>query len=553
MKNITTGLTALKQIQSGINKLANIVKKTLGPGGANIILEKPGSLYQITRDGVTVARDIGLPETLENLGAHLVKESASRTVDTVGDGTSTSTILTQAIFNEGLKAIFPHWPFRGAQRSHIKRGIEAAVRDVVACLKTISQPIEMGDLFKIAKIAANSDESIAHLINDSVGKVGREGLVSVEDVKGTDSFVTLVEGVRFDRGYLSGYFVTNQAKMESDLANVEVLIFDGIISKFREQLLPILEKRRKRGFDLPLLIIAEDVNGEALATLALNHHNNSQDSHMGMAVCVVQAPDFGDSRKESLKDLAALTGGKVIAKEAGLTLEKAGLEVLGTAKRVRTTQWHTTIIEGGGGKESVDARVQVIRQQIEESNPQAVVKLKERLARVLNGMAVINIGGVTEVEIREKKDRVEDALMATRAALEEGVIIGGGMCFVHIHERLKDAINHGSAGTVSLLTSNYSGLTDDEITGYRILIDALKVPFLTIVANVEENPIKAYKKVVTLGADWGFNAMTREYEDLTKAGVIDPTKVARLALENAASVAGILLSTDGVVSFAKTK
>lgn len=547
MKDITFDREAWKKLQIGINKLSDTVGATLGPGGANIILEKPGSLYQITKDGISVARDIGFSDPLENLGAAIVKEAASKTATDAGDGTSGSTILARAIFNAGLKKIIPRWPWiRGVQRSHIKRGIEAATIDVVANLKALSQPIQVDDVYKIAKISSNGDDGVAKLINDSIGRVGKDGIVTVEDHQGTDSYVKIVEGVRFDRGYLSPYFVTNQSKMESDLKNCEVLIVDGNVEKFREQLLPLLEKRKKRGFDLPLLIVADDVLGEALATLAFNHHNGN------MACVAVQSPDFGDSRKETIKDLAALTGAKIIAKETGLTLAQAGIDVLGSAHRVRVSQWHTTIIEGAGKKEVIDARVEVIRRQMEDANPQAQVKLKDRLARLLAEMAIIFVGGQTEVEINEKKDRLDDSLRATKCALDEGVVAGGGIALVRVHERMKD----GSAKSIgrSLLANSRKGLSKDELIGYDILVDALRIPFLTIVSNVEEDPTKAYAKVIkSLNPAYGFNAKSRVYEDLIVAGVIDPTKVTRLALENAASVAGMLLSTKAVVSFLKTK
>lgn len=551
MKEITTDRAAWLKLQAGINKLASTVGLTLGPGGANIILEKPGSLYQVTKDGVTVARDIGLPDGIENIGAHIVKEAASKTAELAGDGTTSSTILAAAIFNSGLEKILPHWSwkpfgFHTAQRSHIKRGIETATKDVIANLKALSQPVEIGDVFKIAKISANGDEAIANLINDSVGKVGKDGLVQVEDTNAVVSSVKIVEGTRFDRGYLSPHFVTNPAKMEVDFKNCEILIVDGQIEKFREQLLPLLEKRKKRGIDYPIMIVAEDVVGEALATLAFNHHNGN------MACVAVQSPDFGDSRKEIIKDLAALTGARVISKDLGLKLETSGLEVLGKASRVRVTQWSTTIIEGGGTKEAIDARVDVLRKQIEDANPQAQVRLKERLARLLSGLAVVYIGGQTQVEISEKKDRVDDALRATKCALDEGVCVGGGMALVRVHERMKDVT--AKAIGRSLLAHSRSTLSVDEKVGYDILIEALKVPFLTIVENVEENPRKAYARVVnSFNPSYGFNAKTRVYEDLLLAGVIDPTKVTRLALENAASVAGMLLSTKAVVSFLKTK
>lgn len=547
MKEITTGANAWRQLQLGINQLANIVKMTLGPGGANVILEKPGSLYHITRDGVTIAKDIGLPGTIENLGAAIVKEAASKTAELAGDGTSSSTILAQAIFNAGLEKILPRWPWQqGAQRSHIKRGIEAATKDVIANLKALSQPIEVGDVLKIARISSNSDEEIANLINDSVGRVGREGLVTVEDHKGVESFVKVVEGVRFDRGYLSPYFISDQAKMLVGFKNAEILIVDSTIEKFREQLLPLLEKRKKRGFDLPLLIVADDVVGEALATLAFNNHNGN------LSVCAVQSADFGDSRKEMLKDLAAITGAKVVAKEAGLSLSSAGIDVLGTAARVQVSQWSTTIIEGGGKRDIIDARIEVIRKQMEQATPQAVEKLKERLARLLNGLAVIYIGGQTDAEIREKKDRVDDSLNATKSALEEGVVAGGGIALLRIYERMKDSTSKAIGR--SLLARNRTKLSKDELTGYDILIESLKVPFLAIVENVEEDPIFAYTQVTkSLNPAFGFNAKSREYEDLIKAGVIDPAKVVRLSLENAASVAGLLLSTNGIVSFIKTK
>lgn len=524
-KEITLNEEAWKKIQSGVNKLADVVAVTLGPGGSNVILERSGGGQYVTKDGVTLAREVVLEDLLENIGAMIIKEAANKTMEKAGDGTSTSTILARALFNGGVKNVTS-----GANRMDIKKGIEIGVQEVVAQLKALSQPVEDGDLLKVATISANGDDVIGKLINEAVGKVGKDGLITVEDTHGIESYVKKVEGTRFDRGYLSPYFVTNPQKMEVEFHNCEVLIYDGIIEKFREQLATILEKRKQRGFDLPLLIIAEDVMGEALATLALNHVKGN------LAVCAVQLPDFGDTRKENMKDIATLTGATPITKELGITLQTANLNVLGSAEKIRVTQWNTSIINGRGDKDALDGRINMIKEQMTDANPQALVALKDRYVRLVNGMAVIYVGGTTDVEIKEKKDRIDDSLQATRAALEEGVVVGGGMAYIRA---LSNVIHKPQVNA-------------DTRTGVELLYDCLSIPLKTLAENAGVSGDVAYMKVVENDSPtWGFNARTLVYEDLIAAGVIDPTKVVRLALENAASVAGMLLSTKAVVSNVK--
>lgn len=522
MKEITYDEQAWKKIQEGVNKLANIVKTTLGPGGTTVILEKAMGQQHITRDGVTVAREIILEDPVENIGCSIVKEAAEKTVQHGGDGTTTSTVLAQAIFNAGYKNVSA-----GAKRADIKNGIDLAVKHVVEVLKNLSKTVEGEDILKIATVSANGDVETAKLINEAITQVGKDGIVTVEDTKGVDSFTKKVEGMRFERGYLSPYFVTNQEKMECEFRNCQVLIYDGRIENFRE-LIPLLDKVRKTqdGGQYPLLIIAEDVVGNALGTLAMNHIQQR------MSVCAVQSPDHGDSRKEQLKDFAALTGATIIAKELGLTLNTAKPEVLGMADKVRVSQWNTTIIDGHGKPEDIMGRIEVIKEQMNDANEHALVKLKERYARLVSGLAVIYVGGTTDIEIKEKKDRIDDALQATKAALEEGVVPGGGVAYVRAYEALKGR----------------SGLTGDKLTGYNSLLECLTVPFKTIVENTGANGDVVYSNIAGKQETYGYDSRSGEYTDMVASGIIDPTKVSRLAIENAASVAGMLLSTRAVVN-----
>lgn len=523
-KEITFDEDAWKRIQIGVDKLANAVKVTIGPGGSTVILERLGGGQHLTKDGVTVSREITLEDPLENIGAMIIKEAANKTAELAGDGTSCSTILAQAIFKSGVKMVLA-----GANRMDIKNGIDIAVKAVVEQLKVISQPVTEGDVLKIATISANGDTVIGELINEAIGKVGREGIVTVEDTKSIESSVKAVEGMRFDRGYLSPYFITDQQKMEVEFRNCEVLIYDGIITTFKE-LIPILDKIRQRGVLYPLVIIAEDIQGEALANLAMNHQQGNG------SFCAVQSPDMGDSRKETLKDIAALTGATIIAKETGISLNTADEAVLGKAEKIRITQWNTSIIGGAGPREAVEGRILTIKEQMKDANPQAMYQLKDRLARLVNGMAVIYVGGTTDVEIREKKDRIDDALQATRAALEEGVVVGGGVAYIKAVEKVK---------------STYTG---DVQIGIELLLSALKEPLQAIATNAGQNGEMTYLNVKkNADPNWGFNAKSLVYCDLLLAGVIDPTKVTRLALENAASVAGMLLTTRAVISNVKPK
>ena len=529
-KEITFGEEAWKKIQIGINKLADVVKVTLGPGGNNVILQRMGD-HHITKDGVTVARDVTLEDTIENIGAHLIKGAANKTAEQAGDGTTTATILAQAIFNAGVKNVIA-----GANRMDIKKGIDIAVKEVVKSLKEISQKVQLGDVMKIATISANGDEQIGKLINDSIGKVGKEGIVSVEDTNGIESFVKVEEGTQFERGWLSHYFVTNTEKMEVDFRNCDILMYDGKIDSIK-LLIPFIDKvnrrNQARNFGAPLLIIAEDITGDALATLAMNHAKNNG------AYCCVQSPDYGDGRRESMKDFAALTGAPIVAQELGLSLNTATPDVLGVADRIKVTQWKTTIIGGHGKQEDIDGRVLTIQEQMKDTNFQAQVKLLDRLARLKAGIAVIYVGGQTDVEIREKKDRIDDALQATKAALEEGVVIGGGMAYIRALEQIESY----------LLREDNA----DQKTGIRLLYESLRIPMMTIADNAGISGEVAYNEVKFKQYSYGLNARTLKYENLIESGVIDPTKVARLALENAASVAGMILTSKAVISLLKPK
>jgi len=531
MREITFDQEALKKLQDGVNKMAKAVTVTLGPGGANVAMERqPGQSPHISKDGVTVSRDIFLDDPIENMGASVIREAANKTAELGGDGTTTSVLLAQAIFNEGVKQIAV-----GVNRIDLKKGIDIGVKRVVEELKKLATPVEGDDILKVATISANGDTDIAKLINEAIGQVGREGVVSVEDHQGVDSYVKRVEGMNFDRGYLSPYFVTNHEKQEVEFRNCEILIYDGVLDNIK-MLTPFLDRIRKRGVTYPLLIIATDVTGDCLATLALNHLKQN------ISVCCVQSPSpIGDVKKEDLRDFAVVTGAKIITKETGLTLKTADADVLGKADRVKVTNWRTTIIGGHGDPDEIIDRVKSIKSQMEDTNEQAKVSLKDRLARLVSGIAVIYVGGTTQVEIKEKKDRIDDALQSTRAALDEGIIIGGGI---------------GYLLTWSKYTPTPTDMNRDQFIGSKIVWDVLLTPIKTIAENCGVNGDVVVNNVLTNSGgidNFGFNAKTQNYENLIAAGIIDPFKVTRLALENAGSVAGMLLTTKAVIFNAKPK
>jgi chaperonin GroEL len=519
-KTIEYSSDARAKLKKGIDKLAESVKVTLGPKGRNVVIEKKFGAPTVTKDGVTVAKEIELKEPIENMGAQMVKEVASKTSDDAGDGTTTATVLAQSIFREGLKNVTA-----GANPTEIKRGIDDAVLKVVEELKKLSRPIESKtEIAQVGAISANNDQNIGELISDAMEKVGKDGVITVEEAKSTETNLDVVEGMQFDRGYLSPYFVTDAETMETVLEDAQILIHDKKISAMKD-LLPVLEKLAQTG--KPLLIIAEDIEGEALATLVVNKLRGT------LKVAAVKAPGFGDRRKAMLEDVAILTGGRVISEEAGFKLENAVLGDMGSAKRIVIDKDNTTLVEGAGKKEDIQGRIGQIRKQIENtSSDYDREKLQERLAKLAGGVAVIKIGAATEVEMKEKKARVEDALHATRAAVEEGIIPGGGVAFLRtlpILEKLK-----------------YDG---DRQIGVNILRRALEEPIRQIVNNTGLEGSVIVQKVKGGSTNYGFNAATEKYEDdMIKAGIIDPTKVARTALENASSVAGLLLMTEAVVS-----
>jgi len=527
---------ALDKIQIGVNKLASIVGATMGPGGSNIMIEKSGPLPFITKDGITVCREITLEDPLENMGVAVVREAASKTVQLAGDGTSSSTVLAQAIFNSGLKVLKDSsnsWWFnkksKRAIQIDLKRGIDIGVKAIVEEIKSIAQPVKDGDILKIARISSNGDEEIANLIKDAIDQVGRSGIVSVEDTQNLESYTKKVEGTRFERGWLSGYFAADNMRQEWDNSNVEILIYDGAITSYKE-LHPLFDKLRKTT-QKPLLLVAQDVSGEALAAMAMNHAKGL------MIACAVQSMDTNHNRNEHLKDLAALTGATIIARETGISLNTADAKVLGTAERVRVSQFTTTIINGGGG-DRIAARGKVIEEEMKDANPQAMAMLQYRKARLIDGLAVIYVGGQSDIEIREKKDRIDDSLSATRAALDEGIIPGGGIAYLRALNALKNKWP---------IVAN-----KDQELGLKIVAKSLLEPFRAIVSNVGENPDKVLKKIQSgfssWGSNYGFNAKTLQYCDLIEDGVIDPAKVARLALENASSVAGMLLTVKATIS-----
>ncbi len=520
-KQIFFEIEARNKMKKGVDTLANAVKVTLGPKGRNVVLEKKFGAPTITKDGVTVAKEIELEDPIENMGAQMVKEVASKTADIAGDGTTTATVLAQSIINEGLKNVAA-----GANPMDLKRGIDKAVAAVVANLRSQSQTVgeDNSKIEQVATISANSDSEIGALIAQAMTKVGKEGVITVEEAKGTDTTVDVVEGMQFDRGYISPYFVTNSEKMEAELQNPYILIYDKKISAMKD-ILHILEKVAQGG--RPLVIIAEDLEGEALATLVVNKLRGT------LKVAAIKAPGFGDRRKEMLQDIAILTKGIVISEDQGYKLENADLSYLGQAASVTIDKDNTTVVGGKGEKEEITARVNQIKAQIETTTSDYDrEKLQERLAKLSGGVAVLYVGAATEVEMKEKKDRVDDALHATRAAVEEGIVPGGGVAYVRAIAALE----------------TLKGINEDETTGMQIVKRAIEEPLRQIVINSGIEGSIVVQKIKEGSGDFGFNARTEVYENLFAAGVIDPTKVTRVALENAASIAGMLLTTECVVA-----
>ena len=523
-KEIKFNNEAREELKKGVDTLADAVKVTLGPKGRNVIIDKKFGAPHITKDGVTVAREVELQDPMQNMGAQLVKEVASKTGDDAGDGTTTATVLAQAIINVGLKNVTA-----GANPMDLKRGIDKAVEAVVAQIKAMAQPV--GDDFKkiedVARISANNDDKIGRLIAEAMKKEKKEGVITVDEAKGTETTIEVVEGMQFDRGYISPYFVTDTEKMECVMDSPYILIYDKKISNLKD-MLPILEATAQSG--RPLLIIAEDVDQEALATLVVNRLRGS------LKICAVKAPGFGDRRKEMLEDIAVLTGGTVISEEKGMQLATATLTDLGRAEKVTVNKENTTIVNGSGAKEAIAARVAQIRAQIEQTTSDYDrEKLQERLAKLAGGVAVLHIGAPSEVEMKEKKDRVDDALSATRAAIAEGIVPGGGVAYIR------------SLNAVAELR----GANDDEQTGIEIVLRAIEEPLRQIASNAGVEGAVVVQKVREGADDFGYNARTDTYENLHAAGVIDPAKVTRVALENAASIAGMFLTTECVIADVK--
>ena len=519
-KDIKFNKDARELLKSGVDQLADAVKVTLGPKGRNVVLGKKFGAPQITKDGVTVAKEIELEDSFENAGAQLVKSVASKTGDDAGDGTTTATILTQAIVTEGLKNVAA-----GANPMDLKRGIDKAVNKVVDFIKNNAEIVgnNYDKIEQVATVSANNDPEIGKLLADAMRKVSKDGVITIEESKTRDTNIDVVEGMQFDHGYLSGYFVTDTDKMEVLMENPYILLYDKKISNVKD-FLPILQPAAESG--RPLLVIAEDVDSEALTTLVVNRLRG------GLKICAVKAPGFGDRRKAMLEDIAVLTGGVVISEDKGLTLDKATLEMLGSAKKVTVSKDFTTIVDGAGSKESIAERVNVIKSEIANTKSQYdKEKLQERLAKLAGGVAVLYVGANSEVEMKEKKDRVDDALCATRAATEEGVVIGGGTTYIRAQEALKD-----------LKSDN-----PDEQTGINIVCRAIEEPLRQIVSNAGGEGAVVVNKVREGKGDFGYNARCDKYEDLRAAGVIDPAKVARVALENAASIAGMFLTTECIV------
>lgn len=519
-KQIIFDTEAREKLKRGVDTLANAVKVTLGPKGRNVIIDKKFGSPAITKDGVTVAKEIELKDSIENMGAQLVKEVASKTADQAGDGTTTATVLAQAVYTIGAKNVAA-----GANPMDLKRGIDKAVTVVVDALKGQSKAISTSkEIEQVATISANNDHEIGQMIANAMEKVGKEGVITVEEARGTETEVKTVEGMQFDRGYLSPYFVTNAEKMEVEMEKPFILISEKKVSSMKE-LLPVLEGVAQTG--RPLLIIAEDVDGEALATLVVNKIRGA------LKVCAVKAPGFGDRRKAMLEDIAILTGGTVIAEERGFKLENADISYLGHCDKIIVDKDNTTIVNGSGDQEQIKARVNQIKAQIETTTSDYDrEKLQERLAKLSGGVAIIYIGAATEVEMKEKKDRVDDALHATRAAVEEGIVAGGGVALIRAQGAL----------------ANMKGANADETTGIAIIRSAIEAPLRTIVANAGGEGSVVIQRVKNGKESYGYNAREDKYEDMIAAGIIDPTKVTRLALENAASIAGLLLTTEAVVS-----
>ena len=520
-KQLHFNTEARAKMLRGVDALADAVKVTLGPKGRNVVIDKKFGAPSITKDGVTVAKEIELEDPIENMGAQMVKEVASKTADVAGDGTTTATVLAQSIIREGLKNVAA-----GANPMDLKRGIDKAVAKVVENLRSQSQTVgnDNEKIKQVATISANNDTTIGSLIAEAMGKVGNEGVITVEEAKGTDTTVEVVEGMQFDRGYLSPYFVTNTEKMQAELQNPYILIYDKKISTLKD-ILPMLESTVQSG--RPLVIISEDVDGEALATLVVNKLRGS------LKIAAVKAPGFGDRRKEMLQDIAVLTGGTVISEEQGYKLENATMEYLGQAESITIDKDNTTIVGGKGDKENITGRVNQIKSQIETTTSDYDrEKMQERLAKLSGGVAVLYVGAATEVELKEKKDRVDDALHATRAAVQEGIVAGGGTAFIRAIDSLSDM----------------NDMEGDEATGVQIVRRALESPLRTLVENAGLEGSVIVNKVREGQGDFGFNARTEKYENLIGNGVIDPTKVARVALENAASIAGMLLTTECVIA-----
>ena len=520
-KLIKFDIKAREELKKGVDQLSNAVKVTLGPKGRNVILDKKFGAPHITKDGVSVAREVELEDEFQNIGAQLVKEVASKTNDDAGDGTTTATVLAQAIVNEGLKNVAA-----GANPMDLKRGIDKAVERVVASIKAQAQ--EVGDDFSkienVARISANNDAKIGELIAEAMKKVKRDGVITVEDAKGTDTYVDVVEGMQFERGYISTYFVPNAEKMSCEMEHPYILLFDKKISTLKD-MLPILEQTAQSG--RPLLIISEDVDSEALATLVVNRMRGS------LKVCAVKAPGFGDRRKEMLEDIAILTGGVVISEDMGMNLASATIDMLGTAEKIAVNKETTTIVNGAGNKDKIADRVAQIRTQIETTKSSYdKEKLQERLAKLAGGVAVLYIGAPSEVEMKEKKDRVDDALSATRAAVAEGIVPGGGVAYIRCLDDLE----------------GFTGDNDDETTGIRIVKRAIEEPLRQIVNNAGLEGAVVVNEVRNGKDDFGYNARTEKYENLYETGVIDPAKVTRVALENAASIAGMFLTTECVIA-----
>ena len=521
-KDIIYGNEARLKIKEGVDKLANAVKVTLGPCGRNVVLEKKYGPSTITKDGISVAKEIELKDPVENIGAQLIKEVASKTNDGAGDGTTTATVLAQSIYNNSLKYVTS-----GANPVEIKKGIDLAVENVIAEIKNISKEIDnnSSDIEQVATISANNDSEIGKMIAEAMAKVGKDGVITVDEAKGTQTSVKVVEGMEFDRGYLSPYFVTNTEKMTVEMENPYILITDKKISALKE-LLPILESVAQSG--KPLLIIAEDVDGEALTTLVVNR------LRIGLKICAVKAPGFGDRKKEILQDIAIVTGGNVISEEQGRKLENITIEDLGKAEKINITKDNTVIVNGNGNKKEINDRANQIRSQIENTKSEYdKEKLQERLAKISGGVAVLYIGASTEVEMKEKKDRVDDALHATRAAVQEGIVPGGGVTLLRCSEKI----------------INLKGENEDQKLGINIVYKSLFAPIKTILSNAgEENIDVIINAILNNSGDYGYNARLKKFENFFKTGVIDPAKVTRLAIENAASISGLLITSDCVIS-----